>query len=438
MFKNTIYHHSAGGIVASPEGKIALLKAKEGEWVIPKGHLEKGELPWEAALREVKEELNLEEVYVETYLCSEKYAFTLEENGPQHIKQADYYLIKTHQLKISPSIEGHSEVGWFTLNEAYQIVSFVGLKQLLGTYQIYLEKGKAIKFQDTSLTIGIPAKDPKHLTETLKDLKREILGLEDTTKIQMIVVSNKPKSEVESLLTQEMKDLPMVEEINVLELEASTKAIYLNQIFSHTKNETIVLLDDDILLRAGLLKEALKRMKEFPKVAIFSVNSLPLPHQGKSFYEKFWHEVLSIKFRKDLYREKDPFLVGRFMIIPKQKVFPIFEDIINEDQYLQIFYWPYVKKFHDLNVYFRSVKNLSQYTKRVFRLEKGMAQIRELYPQRFLEEYYKSVRRTFDHDKINRLPLINKLQFYLYRLVKRILLVFYKFTPKRIIKWLRI
>ena len=58
---------AAGGIVLS-EGKILLVKNKKGDsstgsepwWGYPKGHLEKGEKPTEAAVREVFEETGFE------------------------------------------------------------------------------------------------------------------------------------------------------------------------------------------------------------------------------------------------------------------------------------------------------------------------------------------------------------------------------------------
>ena len=100
MNKKITLHHSAGGLVVSPSGKIALTQYTSGEWTIPKGHLEKKELPWQAALREAKEELSLSSALVKTYLCSKKYSFTLEENGPLHIKKVDYYLIETTETQI--------------------------------------------------------------------------------------------------------------------------------------------------------------------------------------------------------------------------------------------------------------------------------------------------------------------------------------------------
>nr|MDA8188223.1 NUDIX domain-containing protein [Dehalococcoidales bacterium] len=49
---------SAGGVLLD-DGDIFLLHKPNGEWVMPKGHLESGETPEQAAVREVLEETGL-------------------------------------------------------------------------------------------------------------------------------------------------------------------------------------------------------------------------------------------------------------------------------------------------------------------------------------------------------------------------------------------
>ncbi len=46
----------AGGVVFDPRGHVLVIRHAEGQWVFPKGHLERGETELEAALREVAEE----------------------------------------------------------------------------------------------------------------------------------------------------------------------------------------------------------------------------------------------------------------------------------------------------------------------------------------------------------------------------------------------
>src|SRR3954452_277130 len=49
----------AGGVVIDAAGRVALRRAKAGDWVLPKGHIEDGESVATAALREVAEEMGL-------------------------------------------------------------------------------------------------------------------------------------------------------------------------------------------------------------------------------------------------------------------------------------------------------------------------------------------------------------------------------------------
>jgi ATP adenylyltransferase len=49
----------AGGVPVAADGRVALRRAKAGDWVLPKGHIEAGESAAAAAVREVAEEMGL-------------------------------------------------------------------------------------------------------------------------------------------------------------------------------------------------------------------------------------------------------------------------------------------------------------------------------------------------------------------------------------------
>ena len=51
---------SCGAIIINETGKILLIKHNKGHWAFPKGHVEANETEIETALREIKEETNLE------------------------------------------------------------------------------------------------------------------------------------------------------------------------------------------------------------------------------------------------------------------------------------------------------------------------------------------------------------------------------------------
>jgi len=53
---------SAGGVVVNERGEILVVNQNGNSWSLPKGHVESGETPLEAARREILEETGLERV----------------------------------------------------------------------------------------------------------------------------------------------------------------------------------------------------------------------------------------------------------------------------------------------------------------------------------------------------------------------------------------
>ena len=52
-------HVTASGLVSGSRGTVLHLHKRLGTWLQPGGHIDKGEAPWEAALRETREETGL-------------------------------------------------------------------------------------------------------------------------------------------------------------------------------------------------------------------------------------------------------------------------------------------------------------------------------------------------------------------------------------------
>ncbi len=96
---------SAGGVLLD-DGDIFLLHKPNGEWVMPKGHLESGETPEQAAVREVLEETGLTARIV-AKVGETRYQFRAQPGGQVKRKRVHWFLMKidNRKLDVEPTFE---------------------------------------------------------------------------------------------------------------------------------------------------------------------------------------------------------------------------------------------------------------------------------------------------------------------------------------------
>jgi len=118
-------HHCAGGIVTRRQaGEILYLllfqQLREGkgtQWTYPKGHLEAGESPEQAARREITEETGITNLTCIQRIGQEQY--TYEENGSYHDKTVELFLFTTQTAEITlDTTEGFRESIWLPYKKA--------------------------------------------------------------------------------------------------------------------------------------------------------------------------------------------------------------------------------------------------------------------------------------------------------------------------------
>ena len=124
----------AGGIVFrrdSGQRRFLLVTAtaNPNHWIFPKGHIEEGETPVEAAVREVREEAGVETAPVAPVGTAEFFY------KGQTI-QVEYFL-----LRYSSSASGgeHRESRWCTLEDANNLLSFENTRNILNRAAAILE-----------------------------------------------------------------------------------------------------------------------------------------------------------------------------------------------------------------------------------------------------------------------------------------------------------
>lgn len=136
-FRQTVEEISAGGIVVdvrSPTPRVAVIarlnRAGRVEWCLPKGHLENGETPEEAAIREVAEETGITGRVVST-LGSIDYWFSI--NGRRIHKTVHHYLMEMTggylTVEGDPDAEA-IDVEWVEISDLDARLSFVNERRI--------------------------------------------------------------------------------------------------------------------------------------------------------------------------------------------------------------------------------------------------------------------------------------------------------------------
>lgn len=122
----------AGGIVFRRDGhaiSILLVRAKRDPtiWIFPKGHVERGESPAEAALRETREEAGVSGELVGPIGAPVEF-----HNGREFVR-VEYFLIRA--VSETPETDGRAKQ-WFSLDDAATAVNFEADRRLLNEARV--------------------------------------------------------------------------------------------------------------------------------------------------------------------------------------------------------------------------------------------------------------------------------------------------------------
>ena len=132
---------SAGGLVVDTTGKLGLLIGRRDQkdatgkrilWSLPKGHIEEGETPEQAALREVQEETGIESIIEKSLGVID---FWFMAGGKRIHKTVHHYLFRESGGLLAAQETEVDEVAWFPLSEIIEKLAYPDEKKLISRTQ---------------------------------------------------------------------------------------------------------------------------------------------------------------------------------------------------------------------------------------------------------------------------------------------------------------
>ena len=118
-------HEKACGCIIIDDKKVLLIYQKNGFWGFPKGHVEENETEYETALREVKEETNLE-----VEIINQK-RYKMEYITHNNIfKEVILFIAKPITTDLKVQEEEVEEARWVSFDEVFDILDYSNSKEL--------------------------------------------------------------------------------------------------------------------------------------------------------------------------------------------------------------------------------------------------------------------------------------------------------------------
>jgi 8-oxo-dGTP pyrophosphatase MutT (NUDIX family) len=132
---------SAGGVLARPSNRgweVCMVRAGR-YWAFPKGHVEPGEGPEQAALREISEECGLprQSLSITALLPESKYVY--RRAGRLIFKRVHHFLVTAPAgVEITPQVSEIDEAEWLTIDAAIERASFADTRTALAAARVAL------------------------------------------------------------------------------------------------------------------------------------------------------------------------------------------------------------------------------------------------------------------------------------------------------------
>lgn len=113
------------GCIVFDKDKVLLVKHNEGHWDFPKGHMEENETEVQTAIREVKEETNID---VEV---NSKHRYTINYKPKENVfKEVVFWVAKKKSEEIIPQDSEIQKVEWVNIEKAIDLITYDNSREM--------------------------------------------------------------------------------------------------------------------------------------------------------------------------------------------------------------------------------------------------------------------------------------------------------------------
>ena len=121
-----IQEKSCGAVIYNSNNEVLVVKHNAGHWDFPKGHVEENETEVQTALREVKEETNVD-VHIYENIKYESH-YSPKENVE---KTVIFFLARSISDTLMKQDAEIADIGWYSYEDALNILTYDNAKEIL-------------------------------------------------------------------------------------------------------------------------------------------------------------------------------------------------------------------------------------------------------------------------------------------------------------------
>lgn len=122
---------SAGGIIFNKKGQILMIEDAFGRWTFPKGLIDKGETPEQAAVREVKEEVGVDAEIIKRLTKDDYWYVAKWEKEKPRVHKTVYWFLMKAEGSPKPQTSEITNARWLDPKQIAKLETYVNTQKIL-------------------------------------------------------------------------------------------------------------------------------------------------------------------------------------------------------------------------------------------------------------------------------------------------------------------